>query len=31
MLEDPGAIVDDIAFYKTVPVTEDRNGAAEDF
>ena len=31
MLEDQGAIVDDIAFYKTVSVTEDRNGAAEDF
>ena len=24
-----GAIVDDIAIYKTVPETEDRNGAAE--
>ena len=29
LLEDQGAIVDDIAFYKTVPETEDRNGAAE--
>jgi uroporphyrinogen III methyltransferase / synthase len=27
-LEDRGAIVDDIAVYKTVPETEDRNGAA---
>lgn len=27
-LEDLGAIVDDIAFYKTVPETEDFNGAA---
>jgi uroporphyrinogen III methyltransferase/synthase len=27
-LEDLGAIVDDIACYKTVPETEDRNGAA---
>jgi uroporphyrinogen III methyltransferase/synthase len=27
-LEDLGAIVDDIAVYKTVPETEDRNGAA---
>jgi uroporphyrinogen III methyltransferase/synthase len=27
-LEDRGAIVDDIAFYKTVPETEDTNGAA---
>ena len=31
MLEDRGAIVDDVAFYKTIPETEDRNGAAEDF
>ena len=31
MLEDQGAIVDDIAFYKTVPETADRTGAAEDF
>ena len=31
MLEEQGAIVDDIAFYKTVPETGDRNGAAEDF
>jgi uroporphyrinogen III methyltransferase/synthase len=31
LLEDQGAIVDDIAFYKTVPETEDRNGAAESF
>lgn len=28
LLEDLGAIVDDIACYKTVPETEDRNGAA---
>jgi len=28
LLEDKGAIVDDIACYKTVPETEDRNGAA---
>jgi len=27
-LEDAGAIVDDVAFYKTVPDTEDLNGAA---
>ncbi|HKX63617.1 MAG TPA: uroporphyrinogen-III C-methyltransferase [Verrucomicrobiae bacterium] len=27
-LEGMGAIVDDVAFYKTVPETEDRNGAA---
>ncbi len=27
-LEDMGAIVDDIACYKTVPETDDRNGAA---
>ena len=27
-LEELGAIVDDIACYKTVPETEDRNGAA---
>jgi uroporphyrinogen III methyltransferase/synthase len=27
-LEEMGAIVDDVAFYKTVPETEDRNGAA---
>lgn len=27
-LEDRGGIVDDIAFYKTVPETEDRTGAA---
>jgi uroporphyrinogen III methyltransferase/synthase len=27
-LEDMGAIVDDVAFYKTVPETEDRDGAA---
>ncbi len=27
-LEEQGGIVDDIAFYKTVPETEDRNGAA---
>ncbi|HJO09937.1 MAG TPA: uroporphyrinogen-III synthase, partial [Verrucomicrobiota bacterium] len=31
LLEDQGAIVDDIAFYKTVPETADRNGAAEEF
>ncbi len=31
LLEDQGAIVDDIAFYKTVPETTDRNGAAEEF
>jgi uroporphyrinogen III methyltransferase/synthase len=31
LLEDKGAIVDDIAFYKTEPETADRNGAAEDF
>ncbi|HJN83154.1 MAG: uroporphyrinogen-III C-methyltransferase [Verrucomicrobiota bacterium] len=31
LLEDKGAIVDDIAFYKTVPETADRNGAAEEF
>ena len=31
LLEDQGAIVDDIAFYKTVPETEDRNGAAESY
>ena len=31
MLEEQGAIVDDIAFYKTIPETGDRNGAAEDF
>ena len=31
LLEDQGAIVDDIAFYKTVPETEDRNGAAGAF
>jgi len=31
LLEDQGAIVDDIAYYKTVPETEDRNGAAEAF
>ena len=31
MLEERGAIVDDVAFYKTIPETEDRNGAAEDF
>jgi len=31
LLEDQGAIVDDIAFYKTVPETADRTGAAEDF
>ena len=29
LLEDQGAIVDDIPFYKTVPETEDRNGAVE--
>jgi uroporphyrinogen III methyltransferase/synthase len=28
LLEEMGAIVDDIACYKTVPETEDRNGAA---
>jgi len=28
LLEEKGAIVDDIACYKTVPETEDRNGAA---
>ena len=28
LLEEAGAIVDDIACYKTVPETEDRNGAA---
>lgn len=28
LLEDMGAIVDDVACYKTVPETEDRNGAA---
>jgi uroporphyrinogen III methyltransferase / synthase len=28
-LEEMGAIVDDIACYKTVPETEDRNGAVE--
>jgi len=28
LLEDKGAIVDDIAFYQTVPETEDANGAA---
>jgi len=28
LLEENGAIVDDIACYKTVPETEDRNGAA---
>jgi uroporphyrinogen III methyltransferase / synthase len=27
-LEEMGAIVDDVAVYKTVPETEDRNGAA---
>ena len=31
LLEDQGAIVDDIAFYKTVPESEDRNGAVEAF
>lgn len=31
LLEDKGAIVDDIAFYKTEPETADRNGAADDF
>ena len=31
LLEDKGAIVDDIAFYRTMPETADRNGAAEDF
>ena len=31
LLEDQGAIVDDIAFYKTVPETADRTGAAEEF
>ena len=31
MLEAKGAIVDDIAFYKTVAETEDRTGAAEEF
>ena len=30
-LEQAGAIVDDIAIYKTVPETEDRNGAAARF
>ena len=30
-LEDAGAIVDDVAFYKTVPETEDLNGAAARF
>ena len=28
-LDEMGAIVDDVAVYKTVPETEDRNGAAE--
>ena len=31
LLEDKGAIVDDIAFYKTEPETADRNGATDDF
>ena len=31
LLEDKGAIVDDIAFYKTEPETADRNGAAQEF
>ena len=31
LLEEKGAIVDDIAFYKTEPETADRNGAADDF
>jgi len=31
LLEAQGAIVDDIPFYKTVPETEDRNGAVEAF
>ena len=30
-LEDAGAIVDDVACYRTVPETEDTNGAAERF
>ncbi|MCI0744957.1 MAG: uroporphyrinogen-III C-methyltransferase [Verrucomicrobia subdivision 3 bacterium] len=30
-LEEKGAIVDDVAVYKTVPETEDRNGAAARF
>jgi uroporphyrinogen III methyltransferase/synthase len=30
-LEEGGAIVDDVAIYKTVPETEDRNGAAARF
>ena len=30
-LEQAGAIIDDIAIYKTVPETEDRNGAAARF
>ena len=30
-LEEAGAIVDDVAIYKTVPETEDRNGAAARF
>jgi len=30
-LEELGAIVDDVACYKTVPETEDRTGAAADF
>jgi uroporphyrinogen III methyltransferase/synthase len=31
LLEDKGAIVDDIAFYRTEPETADRNGAAQEF
>ncbi len=31
LLEAQGAIVDDIPFYKTIPETEDRNGAVEAF
>ena len=31
VLEEAGAIVDDVAIYKTVPETEDRNGAAARF
>ena len=30
-LEEAGAIIDDVALYKTVPETEDRNGAAARF
>ncbi|MBC8243348.1 MAG: uroporphyrinogen-III C-methyltransferase [Verrucomicrobia bacterium] len=31
LLEEKGAIVDDIAFYRTEPETADRTGAAEEF